>query len=103
ADAGGRILKVTSSGQPNPTPFAFPPRLTPMPTSAPADTPSSGATATPSPTPTPAREMLSSPALTEDRLYFGYPDGKVYAVDKLSGDVCWTVETEGEVTSSPAV
>lgn len=90
ADAAGRVFKVNASGQPDRT-FAFPQRATPA--------------AGPTPTPTPGLEnaMQSSPALAGDHLYFGYPDGRLYAIEKDTGDTIWTVQTGGEITSSPAV
>ena len=82
ADSAGVLLKVNVSGQPDST-FAFPPRSMPI-----------------GPLP---NTMLSSPALAGTHLYFGYPDGKLYAIDKDSGQTVWTVQTGAEITSSPAV
>jgi outer membrane protein assembly factor BamB len=46
---------------------------------------------------------LSSPAVTEDRVYFGSGDGNVYSLDAHTGQLMWKVETKDVVHSSPAL
>jgi len=45
----------------------------------------------------------SSPAVTNDTVYFGSRDGKLYAVDAASGEKRWQYQTGSWVDSSPAV
>src|SRR5262245_23652508 len=47
--------------------------------------------------------VRSSPAVTNDAVYFGSGDGYLYAVDIQSGQEKWCCKTEGAVHSSPAV
>jgi len=47
--------------------------------------------------------VLSSPAVTGGRAYFGSDDGALYAVDTETGGQAWRFETGGPVRSSPAV
>ncbi len=47
--------------------------------------------------------VRSSPAVTNDAVYFGSGDGYLYAVDIQSGQEKWRYKTEGAVHSSPAV
>jgi glucose dehydrogenase len=48
-------------------------------------------------------QILSSPAVVSDTVYFGSNDHKLYAVDLATGAEKWTFKTEGRVASSPAV
>jgi outer membrane protein assembly factor BamB len=48
-------------------------------------------------------KVISSPAVAAGTVYFGSTDGKMYAVDSLTGGVRWGVATGGPVTSSPLV
>ncbi len=45
----------------------------------------------------------SSPAVTNDAVYFGSGDGNLYAVDLQTGEEKWHYKTEGAAHSSPAV
>ena len=47
--------------------------------------------------------VRSSPAVTNDAVYFGSGDGYLYAVDLQSGEEKWRYKTGGAVHSSPAV
>jgi outer membrane protein assembly factor BamB len=47
--------------------------------------------------------VRSSPAVTNDAVYFGSGDGYLYAVDIQGGQEKWRCKTEGAVHSSPAV
>ena len=47
--------------------------------------------------------FLSSPAVFNDRVYFGSSDGNVYALDERTGVVQWKFETKGIVHASPAI
>lgn len=47
--------------------------------------------------------VRSSPAVTNDAVYFGSGDGYLYAVDLQSGEEKWRYQTAGAVHSSPAV
>ena len=47
--------------------------------------------------------VLSSPAVTDDAVYFGSNDGRVYAVDRATGAKLWDYLTGNKITSSPAV
>ncbi len=47
--------------------------------------------------------VTSSPAITERRVYFGCRDGKLYAVDRLSGEPQWNYTASGGIGASPAV
>ncbi len=48
-------------------------------------------------------QVLSSPAIAGDSLYFGSSDHCLYALDLAAGAQKWKFKTEGRVTSSPAV
>lgn len=50
-----------------------------------------------------AGEVLSSPVILRDRLYFGSRDRYIYCLDASYGEVIWKYETKGAVTSSPAL
>jgi outer membrane protein assembly factor BamB len=45
----------------------------------------------------------SQPTVVGNVLYVGSSDGKVYALNALTGAVMWTVPTRGSIASSPAV
>jgi len=47
--------------------------------------------------------LKSSPAVVGDRVYVGSLDGCLYALDANNGDIVWRTQTEGQITSSPAV
>jgi len=49
------------------------------------------------------KEILSSPAVYGDMVYFGGEDGTLYALNKDTGKEIWTFETNGMVLSSPVV
>lgn len=52
----------------------------------------------------PARGLVSgSPVVTNDTVYAGADDGKVYAVDAQSGEVRWEFSTQGKVRTNPVV
>jgi outer membrane protein assembly factor BamB len=46
---------------------------------------------------------VSSPAVADEKVYFGLDNGYVYALDALTGDLVWSYKTEGAVQSSPAI
>jgi eukaryotic-like serine/threonine-protein kinase len=48
-------------------------------------------------------QVLSSPAMTADTVYFGSSDHFLYAIDRNSGAEKWKFKTEGRITSSPAI
>ncbi len=50
-----------------------------------------------------AGEVLSSPAILRERLYFGSRDRYIYCIDAGNGEVIWKYETKGAVTSSPSL
>jgi len=50
-----------------------------------------------------AAQIVSSPAVSGDTVYFGSNDHRLYAVDLRSGEKKWEFKTEGRVASSPAV
>jgi outer membrane protein assembly factor BamB len=47
--------------------------------------------------------IQSSPAVDDQRVYFGALDGKVYCLNLFTGEKLWDVQTGSEVVSSPAV
>ncbi len=47
--------------------------------------------------------VRSSPAVTNETIYFGSGDGNLYAVDTQNGHERWRHKTAGAVHSSPAV
>lgn len=47
--------------------------------------------------------VISSPAISGNRVYVGSGDGKLYALDRESGALAWTYQTDGAIHSSPAV
>lgn len=48
-------------------------------------------------------QVLSSPAVAGDKLYFGSGDHCLYALDLATGTQKWKFKTEGRVTTSPAI
>ncbi len=49
------------------------------------------------------REVLSSPAVDDRRVYVGSSDHTVYAIDRTTGELDWTVATGHPIGASPAV
>jgi outer membrane protein assembly factor BamB len=47
--------------------------------------------------------IISTPALSGARVFFGSSDHNVYALDQGSGELRWKFATHGRVTASPAV
>ena len=47
--------------------------------------------------------LRSSPAVVGSKVYVGSMDGNLYALNANNGDVDWKYQTEGRITSSPAV
>jgi len=47
--------------------------------------------------------IISTPALSGGRVFFGSSDHNVYALDAGSGELRWKFATHGRVTASPAV
>ena len=47
--------------------------------------------------------VLSSPAVSGDRVYVGSSDGRLYAIDRASGAERWQFASKGPIASSPAV
>jgi eukaryotic-like serine/threonine-protein kinase len=48
-------------------------------------------------------QVLSSPAIAGDKLFFGSSDHCLYALDLATGAQKWRFKSEGRITSSPAV
>src|SRR5215813_392944 len=48
-------------------------------------------------------QILSSPVVVGNTVYFGSNDHRLYAVDLQSGEKKWEFKTDGRVASSPAV
>jgi eukaryotic-like serine/threonine-protein kinase len=48
-------------------------------------------------------QVLSSPAVAADKLYFGSSDHCLYALDIATGALKWRFKSEGRITSSPAI
>jgi hypothetical protein len=48
-------------------------------------------------------EVVSSPAIVGEVVYFGSNDGNLYAMDAASGKLHWKFETGSAIPSSPAV
>jgi len=48
-------------------------------------------------------QVLSSPAIAGDKLYFGSSDHSLYALDLSTGALKWKFKSDGRITSSPAV
>ena len=47
--------------------------------------------------------VLSSPAVSGNRVYVGSSDGRLYAIDRASGAERWRFTSKGPIASSPAV
>ncbi|MHA2168215.1 MAG: beta-alanine-activating enzyme beta-propeller domain-containing protein, partial [Candidatus Hodarchaeales archaeon] len=47
--------------------------------------------------------LRSSPIIVDDRVYVGSLDTKVYSLDYETGEVIWTYQTDGYITSTPAI
>ncbi len=47
--------------------------------------------------------IVSSPAVYDDKVYFGCHDHKVYCLDAMNGELIWDYTTGDEVWSSPAI
>ena len=47
--------------------------------------------------------VLSSPAVSGDRVYVASTDGRLYAIDRTSGTERWQFASKGPIASSPAV
>lgn len=47
--------------------------------------------------------VYSSPAVSNNMVFFGSHDGNLYALDEASGQVLWHFKTSEEIGSSPAV
>jgi len=45
----------------------------------------------------------SSPAIANDKIFFGWGEGKIYALDTKTGDVLWQDQLDGHIISSPAI
>jgi outer membrane protein assembly factor BamB len=50
-----------------------------------------------------ASPVIATPAGGSAMIYFGAGDGALYAVEARSGEVSWTLRTEGRIRSTPAV
>ncbi len=50
-----------------------------------------------------AARARSQPAVTEEAIFTGSQDGRVYALDRQSGCVWWTFDAESEVRSAPTI
>lgn len=50
-----------------------------------------------------AGSIMSSVAVSQDRIYFGSRDFHLYALDSGTGEVIWTAKTGSWICSSPAV
>ena len=48
-------------------------------------------------------QILSSPAIAGDKLYFGSSDHSLYALDLATGALKWKFKSAGRITSSPAL
>ena len=47
--------------------------------------------------------QIHSPAVTEEGVYFGAGDGKIYSLDKKSGKEKWQFKTGRKIMSTPAI
>ncbi len=47
--------------------------------------------------------IIGGIAVNQGRLYFGSSDGKVYALDAITGDKIWSFETGDKIWSTPAI
>jgi polyvinyl alcohol dehydrogenase (cytochrome) len=50
-----------------------------------------------------AARARSQPAVTEEAIFTGSPDGRVYALDRETGCIWWTFDAEAEVRSAPTL
>ncbi len=50
-----------------------------------------------------ASQIISSPAVVNNYVYFGASDGKLYCLNALNGHIVWTYATGGAISSSPAI
>lgn len=50
-----------------------------------------------------AARARSQPAVTEEAIFTGSADGRVYALDATSGCIWWTFDAESEVRSAPTI
>lgn len=50
-----------------------------------------------------AARARSQPAVTEEAIFTGSPDGRVYALDRETGCIWWTYDAESEVRSAPTI
>ena len=50
-----------------------------------------------------AARARSQPAVTEQAIYTGSPDGRVYALDRETGCILWTFDADAEVRSAPTL
>jgi polyvinyl alcohol dehydrogenase (cytochrome) len=50
-----------------------------------------------------AARARSQPAVTEEAIFIGSPDGRVYALDASSGCIWWTFDAASEVRSAPTL
>jgi polyvinyl alcohol dehydrogenase (cytochrome) len=50
-----------------------------------------------------AARARSQPAVTEEAIFTGSPDGRVYALNRESGCIWWTFDAESEVRSAPTL
>ncbi|MFZ7136842.1 MAG: PQQ-binding-like beta-propeller repeat protein [archaeon] len=46
---------------------------------------------------------VSSPAVADEKVYFGLDNGYIYALNAYNGNIVWSYKTEGAVQSSPAI
>lgn len=50
-----------------------------------------------------AARARSQPAVTEEVIYTGSPDGRVYALARKTGCILWTFDADAEVRSAPTI
>jgi outer membrane protein assembly factor BamB len=50
-----------------------------------------------------AGPFFGSPAVNMEKVVIGSQDGKIYTVNRLTGELLWTFTTKGEVKSSPVI
>ena len=50
-----------------------------------------------------AARARSQPAVTEQAIFTGSPDGRVYALDRETGCILWTFDADAEVRSAPTL
>jgi len=54
-------------------------------------------------TPQQLPQVVASPAVADGSVYVGSTNGSIYALDRVTGEQEWSVETDGPVMSSPTV